>query len=73
MNDISAILQKIQEDARQYGENAAAAAREGRYRNHLRCRSSALASSFLWARLPCREIMIRWAWGEPAPCMDSVR
>ena len=28
MNDISAILQKIQEDARQYGEAAAAAARE---------------------------------------------
>lgn len=28
MNDISAILQKIQEDARQYGETAAAAARE---------------------------------------------
>ena len=28
MNDISAILQKIREDARQYGENAAAAARE---------------------------------------------
>mgnify|MGYP007043257032 CR=1 FL=1 len=20
-----------------------------------------------------RAIMMRWAWGEPAPCMDSVR
>lgn len=20
-----------------------------------------------------REIMMRWAWGDPAPCMDSVR
>ena len=29
MNDISAILQKIQEDARQYGEAAAAAIQEG--------------------------------------------
>ena len=33
----------------------------------------ALASSFLCSRLPWRAIMIRWAWGEPAPCRDSVR
>ena len=33
----------------------------------------ALASSFLCSRVPWRAIMMRWAWGEPAPCMDSVR
>ena len=31
------------------------------------------ASCFLPSMLHCREIMIRCAWGEPAPCMDSVR
>ena len=33
----------------------------------------ALASSFLWSMLDWRAIMIRWACGEPAPCMLSVR
>ena len=33
----------------------------------------ALASSFFCSMLPWREIMIRCAWGEPAPCIDSVR
>ena len=32
-----------------------------------------LASSFLPWMLPWRAIMIRWAWGEPAPWRDSVR
>ena len=32
-----------------------------------------LASPFFISRLPWRAIMMRWAWGEPAPCMDSVR
>ena len=32
-----------------------------------------LASCFLPWMLPWRAIMMRWAWGEPAPCMDSVR
>ena len=32
-----------------------------------------LARSFLASRLAWRRIMMRWAWGGPAPCMDSVR
>ena len=32
-----------------------------------------LAICFLAWMLPWRAIMMRWAWGEPAPCMDSVR
>ena len=31
------------------------------------------ASSFFPSRSPCRDIMMRCAWGEPAPCIDSVR
>lgn len=34
---------------------------------------SLLAARCFSGRLTRREIMIRWAWGEPAPCMDSVR
>ena len=32
-----------------------------------------LASFFLPWMFPCRAIITRCAWGEPAPCMDSVR
>ncbi len=32
-----------------------------------------LARPFLASRSAWRRIMIRWAWGGPAPCMDSVR
>ena len=32
-----------------------------------------LASFFFSWIFPWRAIMMRWAWGEPAPCMDSVR
>lgn len=45
MNDISAILQKIQEDARQYGENAAAAAREKAEAITESCRQEAQAET----------------------------
>jgi len=36
-------------------------------------RMGASVAFFFSAMLASREIMMRWAWGEPAPCMDSVR